>query len=91
MRFTVVKNNDKARYVGLTLLFIIAILFCDSTGLFEGLNNYCYDLTFRLRGERNHSDRIIIAAIDEKTLGKLGRWPIQRSYYADLLNYFNRV
>ena len=91
MSFTLIKISDKARYVGITLLFIVAILFCENTGLFEGLNNYCYDLAFRLRGERHHADRIIIAAIDEKTLAKLGRWPIRRFYYAELLKYFDQA
>ena len=85
------KNNDKARFVCLVLVFIAAVLFFESTGLLEGINNYCYNLAFRLRGERNHDNRIIIAAIDEKTLAKLGRWPIRRSYYADLLKYFNQA
>ena len=43
------------------------------------------------RGERMHDDQIVIAAVDEKTLAKLGRWPIPRSYYADLLDSFNQA
>ena len=61
-----IKINDKARFVCLALVFIAAVLFFESTGLLEGINNYCYNLAFRLRGERNHDNRIIIAAIDEK-------------------------
>ncbi|MGD8298607.1 MAG: CHASE2 domain-containing protein, partial [Desulfobacterales bacterium] len=85
------KNNDKARFVCLVLVFIAAVLFFESTGFLEGINDYCYNLAFRLRGERDHDNRILIAAIDEKTLAKLGRWPIRRSYYAGLLNYFNQA
>ena len=86
-----IKNNDKARFVCLVFVFIAAVLFFENTGLLEGINNYCYDLAFRLRGERKHDDRIIIAAIDEKTLAKLGRWPIRRSYYADLLDILDQA
>ena len=86
-----IKNNDKARFVCLVFVFTTAVFFFENTGLLEGINNYCYNLAFRLRGERDHDNRIIIAAIDEKTLAKLGRWPIRRSYYADLLNYFNQA
>ncbi len=86
-----IKNNDKARFVGLVMVFIAALLFSENAGLLEGINNYCYDLAFRLRGERQHDDRIIVAAIDEKTLAKLGRWPIQRSYYADLLDILDQA
>ncbi len=91
MNLTIIKNNDKARFVSLVLVFIAAVLFFEGTGLLAGINNYCYDLAFRLRGERKHDDRIIIAAIDEKTLAKLGRWPIRRSYYADLLGILDQA
>ncbi|UCF90186.1 MAG: CHASE2 domain-containing protein, partial [Desulfobacterales bacterium] len=83
------KNNSLARFVGIVLFFTSAILLFENTGLLEGVNNYCYDLAFRLRGEREHNNRIVIAAIDENTLAKLGRWPIPRSYYADLLSVFS--
>ncbi len=86
-----IKNNDKARFVCLVLVLIAAGLFFENTGLLEGINNYFYDLAFRLRGERKHNDRIIIAGIDEKTLAKLGRWPIRRSYYADLLDILDQA
>ena len=88
MSFKLIKNNAKTHFVCLVLLFTAAILFFEDTGIFEGINNYGYDLAFRLRGQRNHDDRIIIAAIDEKTLAQLGRWPIRRSYYADLIDVF---
>ena len=86
-----IKNYDKARFVCLVFVFVAAVLLFENTGLLEGINNYCYDLAFRLRGERQHDDRIIIAAIDEKTLTKLGRWPIRRSYYADLLDILDQA
>ena len=86
-----IQKNDKARFIALVLVFIAAMLFLESTGFLEGINNYCYNLAFRLRGESEHDNRILIAAIDEKTLANLGRWPIRRSYYADQLNYFNQA
>ena len=47
-----IKNNDKTRFACLLFVCIAAVLFLDNTGLLEGINNYCYDLAFRLRGER---------------------------------------
>jgi PAS domain S-box-containing protein len=72
-------------------LLLAVVFFFETIGLFEGINNYCYDLAFRLRGERPHNDRIVIAAIDEKTLEKLGKWPLPRSRYAQLLNSLNQA
>jgi len=70
-----------AIFAGLGLIF-----FVEYSGLLEGINNYFYDLSFRLRGPRQSSDRIVIVAIDEGDLERLGRWPIRRLYYARLLD-----
>jgi hypothetical protein len=84
-------NAQKIRYAGIALLFIAAVVLLEYTGFFEGINSYCYDLAFRMRGPREHDHRIVIAAIDDKSLAKLGRWPIRRSLYADLLETLNRA
>ncbi len=75
----------------MVLLFLAMVFFFETIGLFEGINNYCYDLAFRLRGERPHNNRIVIAAIDEKTLGKLGKWPLPRYSYARLLDILHQA
>lgn len=65
---------------------VLLIVFAEYLGLFDGVNNYFYDLSFRLRGVQHPSERIIIAAIDEKTLRELGQWPLRRSHYATFLD-----
>ena len=67
--------------IGLSIIFCVEYL-----GLFEELNGHLYNLSFRIRGERNPLDTIVIAAVDEKSLEKLGRWPFRREYYAELLD-----
>ncbi|BCS52193.1 CHASE2 domain-containing protein [Geobacter sp. SVR] len=64
----------------------LLLLFIDFLGLFEGINSFLFDLSFRIRGGRPTDSRIVIAAIDERSLETLGRWPIRRSWYADLLD-----
>src|SRR4029077_673779 len=44
------------------------------------------DLRFELRGQRPHDDRIVIVGIDEKTLQKIGSFPLPRKDYALLVN-----
>jgi len=63
-------------------LFIFAF---DYLGFFEGVNNYCYDLYFRLQPTTAVNKRIVLITVDEASLKKLGRWPISRKYYAELL------
>jgi adenylate cyclase len=43
------------------------------------------DLRFALRGTRPHDDRIVIVGIDERTLQKLGSFPLPRKSYALLV------
>src|SRR5439155_6440842 len=44
-----------------------------------------YDLHFTLRGVRSPGDRVAIAAIDEKSLAAIGRWPWPRSVLAQVI------
>ena len=44
------------------------------------------DARFELRGVRPHDDRLVIVGIDEKTLHKVGSWPIPRDAYAKLID-----
>jgi len=57
--------------------------------LFSFLNNVeqrTLDARFRLRGKRPVDDRIVIVGIDEKTLQKVGAWPIPRNAYAKMVD-----
>jgi adenylate cyclase len=44
------------------------------------------DLRFEMRGQRPHDDRIVIVGIDEKTLQRIGSFPLPRKDYAQLVN-----
>jgi adenylate cyclase len=43
------------------------------------------DMRFALRGQRVHDDRIVIVGIDERTLQKIGSFPLPRKTYATLV------
>ncbi len=80
------KRNSILRDIFIIIIGLAIVFFIDYLGFFEGLNNYLYDLSFRLRGPVKHDERILIAAIDEKTLAELGRWPLRRFYYSNLID-----
>lgn len=73
-------------YVILAVVSVALILAADHVGLFEGIDNHLYDLSFRIRGGLKPDNRIVIVAIDEKTLEQLGRWPLGRIHYVSLLD-----
>jgi len=77
------------RYTLVVIFVILAILLLEYMGAFVGSDNYFYDLFFRIRGRRPPDARIVIVAIDENTLSQLGRWPIDRSYYVELIDCLN--
>ncbi|MBF0329688.1 MAG: CHASE2 domain-containing protein [Nitrospirae bacterium] len=84
------ETGKSVRIPGISLVLVILCLaglfFFEFLGFFEGINNYCYDLFFRIRGQESSDSRILIAGIDEKSLSKLGRWPFPRVHYATFLD-----
>lgn len=79
-------SEKTIRHILITIAGLILILFTEQLGFFEGIDTYIYDTSFRLRGPRAPSDKIIIVAIDERSLNALGRWPLRRIHYANLLD-----
>jgi adenylate cyclase len=51
----------------------------------QNIEQRSLDLRFGMRGERPHDNRIVIVGIDEKTLQKIGSFPLPRSSYALLI------
>lgn len=79
-------NEFRIRNMLIVVIGLFIICTADHLGIFAGFNAYCYNLAFRFRGPDKLPGDIVIAAIDEKTLSKLGRWPLERSRYAKLLD-----
>jgi adenylate cyclase len=57
----------------------------------ETLEEKLYDYRFKVRGSLKHSDNIVIAAIDEKSIEKLGRWPWSRNVLAMLVEKLSKA
>ncbi|MEA3305883.1 MAG: CHASE2 domain-containing protein, partial [Candidatus Omnitrophota bacterium] len=58
-------------------------------GLFEKSELFTLDSMFRLRGEREVRNDIVIIEIEDRSLEVLGRWPWPRAYHAGLLHILN--
>ncbi|MCX6560507.1 MAG: CHASE2 domain-containing protein [Candidatus Aminicenantes bacterium] len=74
------------RELAAVLAALSLLLVIEALGFFEGFDRSFYDLSFRLRGAIPGDRTILIAAVDDRTLARLGRWPIRRRYYAQLLD-----
>jgi adenylate cyclase len=52
----------------------------------ESIEESSLDLRFEMRGQRPQDERIAIVGVDEKTLQKIGSFPLPRKNYALLVN-----
>lgn len=73
----------------LTLIFFGLILVFPN--FFDDLEAKGIDQYFRLRGAKTPQNPILLAVIDEKSLGKIGRWPWPRSQMARLTEKLNEA
>ena len=87
------KRVDIALAVLITLAGLAIYAFTgigsNTRALFSFLNNIeqrTLDSRFRMRGKRAVDDRVVIVGIDEKTLQKVGAWPIPRNAYAKMVD-----
>lgn len=64
----------------------ILVLFLWFVGGFASLDSVLYDFKFKIRGHLKPDKDIVIVAIDEKSIEKLGRWPWPRRVHARLID-----
>jgi adenylate cyclase len=83
-----VEKSQKAKVVfliGLSVTLIFALFMLIRLSPLERLEWLIFDLRFRVMGATEPPDNIVIAAIDEKSIEKLGRWPWSRDNIARLI------
>lgn len=76
----------KYKYPFITsIIIILAVIMTSYTGVFKNINDNIYDYYLQLNKSNVLNNQVVIVKIDEKTIKKLGSWPIDRHYYSDLL------
>jgi signal transduction histidine kinase len=67
---------------------IVSLLFAGllKLGALQPFEQAAYNTLFRLRGEQNWDDRLVLVAIDDASIRKLGRFPWPRQRYVALFN-----
>jgi len=79
----------KQRRLVPVLAALLLFFGADYLGFFDGLNVRFYDAFFRARGVRPPSEKIVVIGVDDHSLQALGRWPLDRTLYARLLDKLN--
>ena len=72
-------------FIGFFMTALMAVFSSIEFSPIETLEENLYDTRFKIRGPVTPPDNIVIAAIDEKSLGSLGRWPWDRDKVAQLV------
>lgn len=79
----------KARYAYYLVPILISLIYCALSyvrpNFMESIEGKLYDFLFVVRGQLAPPDNIVIAAIDESSIQRLGRWPWPRDKFAHLV------
>ena len=72
--------------IGLVITLFYVFCSLQKTLPLERLELLFYDLRFQLRGKVTPPDNIVIVAIDDGSLAKVGRWPWERRKLAEIVD-----
>lgn len=91
----IVRFISKCKGIGVGLLAAILIIVLTYLGLFanllQRLEYWALDYRFRLASKGTDTSEIVIIAIDDESIQKLGTWPWPRSYHAKLIDILNQA
>ena len=71
--------------VGFVMMAAALVIFLANFPFIETLSQKILDQNFKKRGIVQGEKQVIIAAIDEKSLEKFGRWPWSRAVWVDII------
>ncbi|MFQ6021469.1 MAG: CHASE2 domain-containing protein [Acidiferrobacterales bacterium] len=74
-----------AKKIGFLLTGVVLIMYLLGNQLLDVMELKTYDMRLRSQGVRAPVGNVVIAAIDEKSLAELGRWPWSRRTMASLI------
>ena len=78
-------------FIGLFITLLMALLLTLQWGFLEVFEDKLYDWHYKFRGPIKAPEQIVIAAIDEKSLERLGRWPWSRDQLARLIERLDQT
>ena len=93
LRVKEIRRVDFILAIVVTLCAVVVYAFVETSGrnnaalrFLENIEARSLDARFNLRGERPHDQNIVIVGLDEKTLQRVGAFPIPRNAYARMVD-----
>ena len=71
-------------YISTALILLTITVLIHASGVFSRVDNLLYDLGQKLQRQTVPAD-VVIVAVDESSLSRIGRWPWSRKIHADLI------
>ncbi len=84
-------KNKKQLLVGVTAVFIVILIYFIHPRFLTITGNKIYDTFFKIRGKQRISNTVVIAAIDEKSIKRFGRWPWSRTVFVKLVKQLKEL
>ncbi|MBN2466943.1 MAG: CHASE2 domain-containing protein, partial [Deltaproteobacteria bacterium] len=72
--------------VGIGITFLCVVVNVINPPFLQRLELACYDLRLTARGMVSPLDKVVLVAIDEKSLDEVGRWPWPRTRIAEIID-----
>ena len=85
MAFRLAGPRGRVYLIVAGVIVVVLALFLVAPEFLNTVEARLYDLHFKLRGVQPVSEAVVIAAIDERSLAELGRWPWPRSRLGELI------
>lgn len=85
MAFRLLRGRGPVYQIAAAVVVVTLALYYWAPEFLKTVEIQLYDVHFQLRGVEQPGDGVVIAAIDEKSLTALGRWPWPRSLMGELI------
>lgn len=79
-----------SRSITILSILLVLALFLVGIPFLEFMELKTYDLRFLSRGVEKPDPQVVVAALDERSLDEVGRWPWPRARFAEVLDILDR-
>src|SRR3989344_5612697 len=83
------KLRRNSLIISLVVAIFIALIYWKEG--FVNFENKSMDWRFKLRGVQEPKSPVVIVAIDDESLGRIGKWPWRRNTHAKLVNFLRKA
>jgi adenylate cyclase len=85
------KKTKTVLLIGILITFFFSFCAINKLLPLERFELLLYDLRYQIRGKTIPHQDVVIVAIDDKSIEKIGRWPWERSKMASLIDILHRM